>query len=43
MEGDLRRDGQRWVLGNPRALVVESEEEEEEKEFREGELESPSV
>ena len=42
LEGDLRRDGQRWVLGNPRALVVQSEEEEEE-EFREGELESPSV
>ena len=22
LEGDLRRDGQRWVLGNPRDLVV---------------------
>ena len=30
VEGDLRRDGQRWVLGNPRALVVQSEEEDEE-------------
>lgn len=30
VEGDLRRDGQRWVLGNPRALAVQSEEEEEE-------------
>ncbi len=30
LEGDLRRYGQRWVLGNPRALVVQPEEEDEE-------------
>jgi hypothetical protein len=26
LEGDLRREGQRWVLDNPRDLTVDDEE-----------------
>jgi hypothetical protein len=29
LEGDLRREGQRWVLGNPRDLEVEADDDDE--------------
>ena len=28
LEGDLRREGQRWVLDNPRDLQVQTEDDE---------------